>query len=67
MVGFVQLFFMAFLLFYQPEGADLFSVIHCWAPLQWLVHQLSNGQMKRQVLKNRKTTRLKITMLPLNC
>jgi hypothetical protein len=24
MVGFVQLFFMAFLLFYQPEGADLF-------------------------------------------
>jgi hypothetical protein len=24
MVGFVQLFFMAFLLFYQPEGADSF-------------------------------------------
>ena len=67
MVGFVQLFFMAFLLFYQPEGADPFlkSTI-AGAPLQWLVvHQVSNGQMKRQVLKNRKTKPSKITMFML--
>lgn len=65
MVGFVQLFFMAYLLFYQPEGADPFSVNHCWAPLQWLVHQLS--KWTNETAGPEKSKNKKITMLMLNC
>ncbi|MER8536153.1 hypothetical protein NKH61_24970 [Mesorhizobium sp. M1005] len=40
MVGFVQLFFITFLLFYQPEGADPVVSQPLQAPKQWLVHHV---------------------------
>ncbi|MER9443722.1 hypothetical protein NKJ35_08455 [Mesorhizobium sp. M0136] len=62
MVGFVQLFFITFLLFYQPEGAD--PVVS--QPLQGTEAMARPSRLKwtneTQVLKGRKTKRSKIAV-----
>ncbi|WP_292394994.1 hypothetical protein [Mesorhizobium sp.] len=65
MVGFVQLFFMAFSSSTSPKGPILFSVNHCWAPLQWLVHQLSKWTNETVGSEKSKNKTIEITMLML--
>ncbi|MES0029459.1 hypothetical protein NKJ73_21025 [Mesorhizobium sp. M0074] len=64
MVGFVQLFFITFLLFYQPEGAD--PVVS--QPLQGTEamarpSRSQNGQMKHKVLKGPKNKLSKVAVV----
>jgi hypothetical protein len=56
MVGLVQIFFIPFLLFHRPEWTDPVDILPLRGTVkQRFVHHFSNGQMKRLVLKIRKT------------
>ncbi|WP_181182017.1 MULTISPECIES: hypothetical protein [unclassified Mesorhizobium] len=62
MVGFFQLFFMAFSSSASPKG-PVMSLTPLRA-VQWLVHHFTNGQMKHRVLKTTKENYLPRRSVP---